>query len=359
MKKYILGFILSLSGLANAQYIGTAPPNAEFSIFYSKDSDKTYIRQTTVGASHSSGLGFQIGEYKFQSQLVSANGAVAQATYAILEDNYEFYGRFGVRQVSHSTNLLKAGDKLADTIINRSTGLSASDISDIRRDATAWAAESISSVGNVSGTSQYISADAELRLTMTDSLSIGLNAATDLVQSEKSIQNGITYVFVGADVDLQMSDRLSLVVVASETFFSDANNRTTFKGKVIYDVFPEYSIATYYRLKAQYDSMPGNGNYFSPDRLFENAVGISFRKPINGIVYNAFLDYGNQSVLFSGETTYKPIYTWQLGAQTQPGKRFGNTFGVFITGSNTSSINAINSGYRWVGINSWVKVPLK
>ena len=208
-------------------------------------------------------------------------------------------------------------------------------------------------------TAQYIAAEGELRLTMTDSLTIGINAATDVVQSEKSIQNGITFTAVGFDVDLQMTDHLGLVAVVSETYFSDGNNRITLKAKLNYEVLPEYGISVYYRLKEQRDMSPGLGNYYSPDQLTEHALGLALRKPNSGLVYTAFIDYGSQRTHTADGIDNKPIYTWQLGAQTQPGKRYGTTFGTFITGSNTSAINSGAAGYRWLGFSSWIKVPLQ
>lgn len=349
----------SCSEKANAQVLGTLPPYAEGKISYSKDSDKFYTNSFIIGASHESGFGFQIGKSNYWGQSVKGSSDLFQGTYVEVQDDYEIKAAFGIRNTSHFTNLTKVGNDLANRIITSNPDFTESDIADIRAQAPQWANDNIIAAGgSASGARQNIAAEAEIRLTLTDSLNLGVSASTDIVASEKGLQNGVTYTSIGTDLDLQITDHLGIVFVVTDTIFSDSNNRLLFATKASYDILPEYGVSTYYRIKTQWNSNPGTGNYFSPSQLYENAVGVSFRKYYEGIVYTASFDYGFQNYTIDGQNNSNPVYTYQIGAQTQPGKRNGKSFGVNIISSNNNSINSTSSGYHWYGISSWVKVPL-
>lgn len=343
---------------ANAQVLGTLPPYVEGKASYSKDSDKFYTNNFVIGASHESGFGFQIGKANYWGQVVKGSSDLFQGTYVEVQDDYEIKAAFGIRNTSHFTNLTKLGNDLANTIISANPSFTPSDIAEIRANASQWANENIiASGGNSNGSKQNVAAEIEVRLTLTDSLNVGVSASTDIVASEKGLQNGITYTSVSGDVDLQLSEHLGVTFVAADTMFSDDNNRILFASKANYVVFPEYGISTFYRVKAQWNSNPATGNYFSPDHLFENAFGVSFRKNFEGLVYTASIDYGFQNYTMNGNANSTPIYTYQAGFQTQPGKRNGNSFGVNVISSNNNSINSTSSGYHWYGLSSWIKVP--
>jgi hypothetical protein len=343
---------------ANAQVLGTLPPYVEGKVSYSKDSDKFYTNNLVIGASHESGFGFQIGKANYWGQVVKGSSDLFQGTYVEVQDDYEIKAAFGIRNTSHFTNLTKLGNDLANKIISSNPEFTPSDIADIQAGAPQWANENIiASGGSASGSKQNIAAEVEVRLTMTDSLNMGASVSTDIVASEKGLQNGITYTSFGFDFDLQLADHLGLVFVASDTIFSDDNNRILFAARANYDILPEYGLSTFYRVKAQWNSNPATGNYFSPDRLYENAIGISLRKHYEGLIYTASVDYGFQNYVINGEHNSTPIYTYQIGVQTQPGKRNGKSFGTNIISSNNNSINSTSSGYHWYGVNFWMKVP--
>lgn len=353
-------FVGLVSTASTAQIIGTAPPNSEIQYLYSKDSDNTIIQQVLIGGTAETGVGVLIGGSTISTRYLSASSEIIQGTYQGSLSGVEFRGAAGLRSVSHNTNTNKLGSELADQIISKNSNLTPGDIINIKNDAPAWSADEISSAGgSVAKRRQYLIIDAEVRLKITDTLGVGAMILSDVVQSEKSIQNGTAYTLLGADIDLQLSNELSITAAITNTFFSDSNNRLIIKSKVNYLVVPEYGISVFYRVKDQRDSAPNLGNYFSPDHLINNAIGISIRKFHNGLMFTASADYGDERIHNLGEITNKPVYIWQAGVQTTPALKNGITFGAYILESNTSSINATSGAYRWTGFGAWVKMPLQ
>jgi hypothetical protein len=315
MKKVLLASLIAASFSAHAQYMGTVPPNVDARFFYSEDTDKFRVTTAHVGAAHKSGVGARIGYTNYQSPNLSTNSEFMQFTYVDIGDNYDFHGAFGVRNTDASPNPVVAGD-------------------------------------------------AELRLTMTDSLTFGLSVATDSVESERGILNGTTYATVAGDMDLQLSDNLNLGAIVGITHFSDDNDRFFAKSKLTWTVLPKQGVSVFATLMGQTDtnakaSLPAEQrNYYSPDSLIQSTVGAQIRKPYNGMVYLASVEYGYRIASVSGsgdETT--PVYVWVLGAQTNPGRKTGITYGVSLTGSNVSLSSANGGNYNWYGLNSWIKVP--
>ena len=312
--RVLIALLAIVSQGAFAQYQGTLPPNAEAGFYATQDSEKFSSQTLYVGAAIANGLGARLGysNYSgpdFTATSTNSNSTFAQLTYVNVGENHDFHGAVGTR---------------------------------------------------INGQSENTKAEAELHLVMTDSLTFGLNAATDIVESANAIRNDVTYVSVGADTDLLLDENLNLNLAYTTVMFSDGNDRQAFKTKLTWTFYPEQGLSAYVRTKNQWDNSPGSINYFSPEKVEQVAMGLQIRKPHEGLVYTAGFDFGNERITtLGGDVNTNPIYTWNLGVQTSPGKKFGNTFGVSLISSNASITAAGGSNYSWYGLYSWVKVPLQ
>lgn len=357
MKKTLLAMVCSALPLfASAQYMGTLPPVIDGDVYYSTDSDKFDSRTMWTGINFSNGFGVRIGDVKYTSPTIDASGKTLQGTYIDVGENHSFHGAIGIKRLSHTTNLATTGEDLANKIITNKIGLglSDSDIVDIRRDAPGWAKENIEADGGtVAGERDVIFGNAELKLLMTDSLTIGVAINRDVVDSAYSLQNGIEFTTYSADLDLLLTEELTFTSIVGLTKYSDGNDRMFVKNKLIWSFAPEYGISTYAKLIYQRDSKGGSIYYTSPDSANEIALGLQLRRPNNGLVYTAALEVGYNTENFATESISSKTYLWLLGVQTNPGRKTGVTYGASILG--TTKINS--STYSWTGVNGWIKVP--
>lgn len=345
MKIMVAAILAATSTSSMAQFVGTAPSFVEGRLSYTLDSDKFESRSMSIGAAVSTndtdGVGLRVTTSSYDAPAKSTDGSVGKMTGSSqsvqlvgirLEEDYTFHGAFGVKQSSAHANAGSVSQEGSDTTIVF---------------------------------------DGELRLIMTDSLTIGLTVSRDNIESLGGLLNGTTATTVGGDIDLQLTDNLNLGVAAGNTHFSDSNDRQYFRTKLTYTFWPEHGVSAYVRTRNQWDSNPhniqqyvcgGSGcdnptSYFSPASRYDQSIGLQLRKAYRGLVYTAAAEVGDQHTTdVEGTKSADTIYMWQLGVQTQPGKRTGTTYGVNAVGTNTS-MRTYSDHYRWFGIYSWMKVP--
>ena len=386
MKK-ILFLMLLLAGNAQAQYIGALPPNYEVAVIYSQDSDKFKAFTTYFGSTHESGFGarFGISHYEGPQNLstmetyyensngyafngaksftntVSANSQFLQLTFVDVNEKYNFHGAIGVRALDYSTDT-------SNTTSAQAKALNDFILANGSPDPALSYAKNVDSKlgandGSLNGSRNVLIADAELRFQFTDKINGGVSFSTDIVESLRSIQTGTTYTYVGADADFVLVENVNFNINVGDIYFSDGNNRPLVRSKLSWTFLPEYGISTYLRTKNQTDSNPGSSNYYSPETLAQQAIGLQIRRLLNGLVYSAGAEYGEEQVnVFSrasqsSSRSSTPIYAWRMGVQTNPVKNAGITYGASLTGSNTSAINGGDQDYRWYGLYSWLKIP--
>lgn len=367
MKIVTVVILAALSASSYAQYVGTLPPNAEVGFNYTTDSDKFTTNAWVVGAAISNGVGIQYGESRARGKdvtLLSIDkvdekvNTVQQSknirlTYVNIGEDHDFHGSVGIKRTDSTVS---------------GAGVQSSDSHDA------------------------LVAEADLRLIMTDSLSVGITASRDVVDTAMNAAsgsadgvvltnaNGTTVVqsvglvivdTAAVDLDLQLSDNLSTYAQVGLSHFSNNNDRLFVHSKTTYTILPEYGVSLYARIKYQQDSNPTAGrqcsdaavgwlcvspSYFSPDQRYSVLPGIQIRQAHDGLVYTASAEVGKQWTTVIGDTASATIYSWQLGVQTQPGKRTGNTFGVNLFGTNASQLSG-SPNYHWYGLYSWMKVP--
>ena len=398
MRKIVLSILAAFSISANAQHIGTLPPNADGRLYYSWDSDDFTVLHTWVGAAHESGFGARVGysQYKgksnqtydnsytyanvtaidstnilvgfggedaqvYERKQFSANSRVFQLTFVDVGENHDFQMAAGVRKTEYreTTTSTRTGvgvDVEGMLTISGWNTVSAN-VYDIAN----------TTVDTQSGSRDSFIANADLKLVMTDRLTIGAAIATDVVESPASIMENVRQVYTAADADYLITENLNFNVIAGVVSFigePDANNKRPFiRTNTTWTFLPEHGVSVNFRTRNQYDTDAGSIYYFSPERLARQSVGLNIRKPYGGLVYTAGVEYGSEQVTDAGgvKDTH-PIYGWQLGVQTNPGRKTGTTYGISLIGSNAAGIgnNASGGGdnYYWYGLNSWIKVPL-
>ncbi len=294
MRLIFSAILLTFSITGYTQYIDTGAS-------YSEDSDEFKAATVWAGATHTSGFGAKVGYTHYSDPQINTDSSLLQLTYT----NYNAQGAIGFRNIDF-------------------------------------------------GSKTILVADTEVNIVLTDSVTLGIYAITDIVDSTRSIQTGTRYVNTSAGIDWLISENLNFNLLLGNTYFTDDNNRPFIRSKLIWTFVPEYGISTYIRTKNQKDTNPGSLNYFSPETLSQQAIGFQIRKSYDKLMYLAVVEYGSEQISTSWEDSRNSIGLWSLGVQTRPLKKTGITFGVSVTNSINSSVDS----YNWIGLTSWMKIPL-
>lgn len=108
---------------------------------------------------------------------------------------------------------------------------------------------------------------------------IELLAASDLVETQAALERATTYTFAGVSAEHQWTPRLSAVGLTAYQKFSDGNERTHLRGRLIWLLLPEQGLSAQLRLR-QYESnqLDVDGAYFNPGRYREWQAGLGMRR---------------------------------------------------------------------------------
>jgi hypothetical protein len=136
----------------------------------------------------------------------------------------------------------------------------------------------------------------------------------NIVDSENSLRNGVTYNATTVALDYPVSERLNVAGVLGWIDFSDNNNRPLGRMKLSYVVSEEQGLAAYVRGRLYRDSNAYSGNYFSPEHYAEYLLGASVRRRIPALrgVLSAYAEYGQERVDGSNSS----VYAWQIRYQS-------------------------------------------
>ena len=109
---------------------------------------------------------------------------------------------------------------------------------------------------------------------------VELIAAGDLVATQKAIDRAIAYGFFAASVEHTFAERFTAVGLAGYQPFTDGNDRVHWRGRLIWQVAPDYGVNVQLRWR-QYESRKNDvdGAYFNPDRYrqWQGALGMRRR----------------------------------------------------------------------------------
>lgn len=109
---------------------------------------------------------------------------------------------------------------------------------------------------------------------------VELIAAGDLVGTQKAIDRAIAYGLFAASVEHTFGERFTAIGLAGYQAFTDGNDRTHLRARLIWQAVPEYGLNLQLRWR-QYESRKDDvdGAYFNPDRYrqWQGAVGVRRR----------------------------------------------------------------------------------
>jgi hypothetical protein len=161
---------------------------------------------------------------------------------------------------------------------------------------------------NLEGGYKLLTTDSNYSMMLTDTTRAEIMVSRDRVETQGSLSNGIYYTMGGASIEQKIIERLSVVILGGNFYFSDTNTRPTFRAKVIYDLIPDYGITAQLRYR-QYRDTNTNvaNNYFNPNSYNESMVALGMRKRIEGWMINGTAGVGQQSI-DQGPSTTTQLY---------------------------------------------------
>ncbi|QWD61868.1 hypothetical protein [Polynucleobacter sp. MWH-UH25E] len=146
--------------------------------------------------------------------------------------------------------------------------------------------------------------DSTYGLRVTDSTVVEAFVNRDRVETQNSLNNGIYYTFPGISIEQQLLERLSVVLMGGNMYFSDTNTRPTVKAKLIYDLVPEYGVTAQLRYRKYRDTNTTvANNYFNPTEYSETMIALGFRKFMSGWMLSGTAGVGRQTISQDPSTT--------------------------------------------------------
>ena len=186
------------------------------------------------------------------------------------------------------------------------------------------------------------------------STAVGLSLDRDIVNSRRSLQQGLTATSALGVLDHQFLPRLSVGAAFGSTWFSDDNRRDMLRTRWTFTVSEDqgwylYALTRHYR-----NSKPYNGNYFAPERFREAALGVMWKKAITDhVVLSVNADAGRQYIDGEGQQL------WHAGVYLSSPHRAAVQWKVGLTSSqdHASALSTSNSGYRYTSLSAYMRVP--
>ncbi|WP_353432991.1 hypothetical protein [Polynucleobacter sp. MWH-UH23A] len=157
---------------------------------------------------------------------------------------------------------------------------------------------------NLQNGHKLLATDSSYSLQATSTTIVEALLFRDRVETQNSLNNGIYYTFPAISIEQKIIDRLSVVLMGGNMYFSDTNTRPTAKAKLIYDLVPEYGLTAQLRYRQYRDTNTAvPNNYFNPSEYSETMIAFGFRKRYEGWMINGTAGVGRQTVNQDPSTT--------------------------------------------------------
>lgn len=184
-------------------------------------------------------------------------------------------------------------------------------------------------------------ADAAWSTRLTQSTGVELTGARDWIDTQRGIDDGITYHFIGASLEQGLGDHFTAIVLGGHQRFSDGNSRSHLRARLIYALLPEQGVSIqlrHRRFNADDISVPRR--YFNPGRYEETQLVLALRRRIAswpGWAINGHVGGGRETI---DRTERKPTASaelrldgplengWRLGLRAQYLRSAGGAEGV-------------------------------
>jgi hypothetical protein len=140
--------------------------------------------------------------------------------------------------------------------------------------------------------------DATWSFRPQSSTGLELIAAGDLVETPGAIDRAIAYGFYGASIEQQITKRLSAIGLVAYQPFTDGNERVHLRGRLIWDLIPDYGLTAQVRWR-QYRSSEGDlaHPYFNPNQYRQWQAALAMRKRLSGgWIWSSTLAAGQETI---------------------------------------------------------------
>lgn len=158
-------------------------------------------------------------------------------------------------------------------------------------------------VNSIAGSNVLVT-DSSYGFAITKSTRAELILNRDRVETQNAITSGVYYTLVGASLEQQIIDRLSVVGLIGNMYFSDTNTRPFFRAKAVYDLWPEYGLTAQLRYRQYRDTNTNVANtYFNPDTYNEAMFALGMKHRYEGWILAGTAGIGRQTVNSDTTTT--------------------------------------------------------
>ena len=189
--------------------------------------------------------------------------------------------------------------------------------------------------------------DATWSLRPAPDTGVELLAAGDIVTTQKAIERGVAYGFFGASVEHTFAGRFTAIGLAAFQPFTDGNERTHLRARLIWQVVPESGFNAELRWRGYRSSKSDvGGAYFDPER-YQQWVGVlSLRRHIGSWTLGGGLGAGRETV---NSTDTNPVRMAELRAEGALGPALRLSFYALYNRS-TGYVDAPDYSYRQAGV---------
>jgi hypothetical protein len=151
--------------------------------------------------------------------------------------------------------------------------------------------------GSSQGGHQLLTTDSGWSRRLAESTGVDLFINRDWVESRKALDNGISHTFGGGSFEQQLTDRLTFVGTLGAQSFSDGNFRPHLRGRLIYNLLPDYGVTAQARYRLFTSSKENvGGNYFNPDRYSEEMLLLGMRRRVEAWTFYGLAGIGREHV---------------------------------------------------------------
>ena len=125
-------------------------------------------------------------------------------------------------------------------------------------------------VSSIGGRTRAVG-EATFNRRLGESTGIELLAASDWVETRAAIEDGLVSTFAAASVEQDFGTRITAIALAGRQHFSDGNDRTHLRGRLIFAALPEQGVTLQLRYRGYTSSdLSVLRRYFNPES-YENA----------------------------------------------------------------------------------------
>ncbi|HJU49365.1 MAG TPA: hypothetical protein VJ575_01310, partial [Pseudogulbenkiania sp.] len=166
----------------------------------------------------------------------------------------------------------------------------------------------------------------------------------DWVETQASLDRGVHFNFWGASLDQGLGDHLTLVALAGQQDFSDDNQRTHGRLKLIYQPWLDLGLTLQARYRLYHSSRNDvGGDYFNPSNYEESMFAVGWRKRVQGWTTSLTAGIGRQQI---NDDPHSNTRLLELGLQSP--LRGQQSLQLRVGYNQSASFNGPDYRYRYL-----------